>query len=226
MKKCLAFLLILSALCMSGIPAGWAEEDVNGIWIQIQEGMDIFLPDNWTILDVTDEMKAEGIFFAVASPDGLRTCRLTRDPSSTDAPPVVPTELRDWFEDHMNNTIPLGAYFTVKDVQTGLTFQAHRYGGTKNMSAEPVTAEDTAVMKELGGGKLNRTRRPILIQFEGRVYAASMTTKESGVEWNSHIRPNKYKGTFTIFFWNSQTGENKVDQAHQNAVEQAALASW
>ena len=163
MKKYLAFVLIFSALCMGCFSAVLAqEEDSNGIWVQIQDGMEIFLPDQWLILDVTDEMKAEGIFYAVSSPDGTRTAHFTRDPASTDDLPSMPTELRDWYEDHMNITIPIGAVFTIKDVNTGMTFQAHRYGGSTHLTAEPVTAEDTDVMKKLGGGK-NRRRRLTII---------------------------------------------------------------
>ena len=224
MKRWLVFWLIFCMLFPAGAPA---ESSVNGIWVQLQEGMEIFLPDNWNVLEITDEMKARGIYFAVASPDGSRTCQFTRDPSITDEFPLMPTEVRDWFEDRVHILIPLDAIFTVKDVNTGLTFQAHRYGGSNHMVAEPLTAEDTAVMKELSGGKLNHIRRPILIQYAGRVYAASMTTRPSGVEWKSHIRTNQFDGTFNIHFKNSQIAvKNKVDAEHQIAVEQAAVASW
>ena len=224
MKRLVVFLLIACVLCSA---CALAESSVNGIWIQIQEGMEVFLPENWVALELTDEMKAEGIFYAVVSPEGTRTCCFSSDHSITDYFPSVPTELRDWFADDVNAIIPRGAIFTVKDVNTGMTFEAHRLGGANHLEAEPLTAEDTAVMKAVGNGRLDSTRRPILVQYAGHVYAASMTTRPSGVEWKSHIRANNFAGTFRIHFKNSQTAvENKVDAAHQNAVQQAALASW
>lgn len=49
-----------------------------------------------------------------------------------------------------------GAKFTVTDVRTGKSFRARRFGGWYHADSEPITKEDTAVMKSLEGFSWNR----------------------------------------------------------------------
>lgn len=218
--------LILVLLLIPAYVLAEETEAAEGVWVKLEEGFEVFVPDQWEVLEITDEMKENGVFYAVASPDGERVCQFTSNMPQT-YEPTHPTEVREWFADDVNYLIPRGAVFTIKDVNTGMTFQASRYGGGKAMEAEPLTAEDTAVMKAIGNGKLDWKRHPILIQYNGRVYAASMTTKPIGREYFSHIRENEFEGIFSIHFKNSLLStENKVDTGHQRAIEEAALASW
>lgn len=134
------------------------------------------------------------------------------------------TELLDWFDDNVARVIPKNARFTVKDVKTGKTFEAVRWSGGNHMDAEPRTKEDTAIFKSIYGGSWSWRRRPILIQYNGHVYAASMNGMPHG---NSTINSNNFDGVFCIHFQNSKThGSDKVDPDHQNAVIQASKATW
>lgn len=134
------------------------------------------------------------------------------------------TELLDWFDDNVARVIPKNARFTIKDVKTGKTFEAVRWSGGSHMDAEPRTKEDTAAFKAIYGGSWSWRRRPILIQYNGHVYAASMNGMPHG---NSTIHGNNFDGVFCIHFQNSKThGSDKVDPDHQNAVTQASKATW
>lgn len=133
-----------------------------------------------------------------------------------------PTKRLDWRSN--NNLIPKGATFTVKDIATGLTFRAKRWSGYNHLDAEPVSKEDAATMKKIGGGVYSWNRRSILVKYGGVVYAASMNTMPHEEQT---IPGNNYDGHFCIHFYKSKThGTNKIDAEHQNAVERAMDAHW
>lgn len=133
-----------------------------------------------------------------------------------------PTESLDWFKNG-NATIPRGAVLTVKDVQTGKTFQVKRWAGANHADVEPLTADDTAVMKSIYG-TFSWQRRAILVMYNGHVYAASMNGMPHGTQT---ITNNNFNGHFCIHFTGSRThGTNKVDSDHQNAVQRALKAVW
>ena len=133
------------------------------------------------------------------------------------------TERLDWFNGG-SNVIPRGAVFTVKDVNTGKTFRVKRWAGANHLDGEPLTAQDTATMKEIYGGSWSWTRRAILVMYNGHVYAASMNGMPHGT---TTISNNNFKGHFCIHFYNSRTHEtNRVDSAHQSAVRRAMNATW
>lgn len=134
------------------------------------------------------------------------------------------TEVLDWFADKVTSVIPKNAHFTIKDVKTGKTFEAVRWSGASHLDAEPRTADDTATMKSLFGGSWSWTRRPILILYNGHVYAASMNGMPHGT---TTISSNNFDGHFCIHFKNSMThGSKKVDPDHQSAVTTASKATW
>ena len=138
------------------------------------------------------------------------------------APEEYVTERLDWFANG-TSTIPKGAVFTVKDVKTGKTFQCKRWSGANHLDAEPLTKEDTAVMKSIYG-KWSWKRRAVLVKYNGHVYAASMNGMPHGT---STIKKNDFDGHFCIHFYGSKThGTQRVDKTHQNCVNTAMKYSW
>ncbi len=134
------------------------------------------------------------------------------------------TETLDWFKDDGTHVIPKNARFTIKDVATGATFEAVRWSGSNHIDAEPRTASDTKTMKAIYGGSWSWRRRPILVLYNGHVYAASMNGMPHGT---ATIGGNNFDGHFCIHFKNSKTHETKrVDSEHQNAVDRATKATW
>ena len=135
----------------------------------------------------------------------------------------ITTECLDWFNGG-KNVIPNGAVFQIKDVSTGLIFSARRQSGGSHMDAEPLTAEDTAILKKINGGTFSWRRRAVLVKYNGHVYAASIYSEPHGT---NTILDNNFDGQFCLHFYGSKThGTNRVDADHQKCVEQAMKATW
>ncbi|MBQ6173267.1 MAG: peptidoglycan-binding protein [Clostridia bacterium] len=133
------------------------------------------------------------------------------------------TERLDWFA-RGNTTIPKGAVFEVKDCRTGKTFTCKRWSGANHMDSMPLTKQDTAIMKSIYGGSWSWNRRPILVKYNGHVYAASMNGMPHGT---TTITNNNFPGHFCIHFYGSKThGTKRVDATHQNCVALAMHYSW
>ena len=105
-------------------------------------------------------------------------------------------------------------------MKTGLSYEVKRYGGSNHADVEPVTAEDTAIMKKIYGGSWSWNRRAVWVTIDGnRTFAASINGKPHGGQSLSY---NNFQGHSCIHFLNSRThGTNKVDSAHQTAVKTA-----
>ncbi len=81
MKKLISgVLIVLLVLTASAAFAEAAAAPENaafeGTWVQFEDGFEIYLPSDWIVSDVTDELKAAGIFYAVASPDGAHSMQV------------------------------------------------------------------------------------------------------------------------------------------------------
>lgn len=143
--------------------------------------------------------------------------------SSDSSAKTYKTLTLDWFADDVSSLFPKKSHFVIKDVRTGKTFNAVRWSGVNHMDTEPATAEDTAIMKKIFGGTWSWDRRPILILFKGKVYAASM----NGMPHGTSTINNDFGGHFCIHFKNSMThGTKKVDPDHQKNVTVASKATW
>lgn len=131
------------------------------------------------------------------------------------------TESLSWFK-HPDR-IPHHATFKVKDIRTGKVFNVKRWSGVNHADCEPASASDTKIMKSIYGSWSWR-RRPILVKYNGHVYAASMNGMPHGTQT---IKNNNFNGHFCIHFTGSKThGSKKVDSAHQSCVKEALKHSW
>lgn len=132
------------------------------------------------------------------------------------------TERLDWFNGG-SKKIPKGATFKVKDIKTGKVFTVKRWSGGNHIDAEPASASDTAVMKSIYG-HWSWKRRPVLVKYNGHVYAGSMNGMPHGTQT---ISGNNFDGHFCIHFYGSKThGSKKVDAMHQNCVAEAMKHTW
>ena len=169
-------------------------------------------------------MKADGIAGSGTIRVLFGTSESSKKSTSSSTTKKYKTEVLSWFDDGVTRVIPKNATFTIKDVYTGKTFKARRWSGSNHIDAEPLTASDSATMKKIYGGSWSWRRRPILILYNGHVYAASMNGMPHGTQT---IKNNNFEGHFCIHFKNSKTHETKrVDPDHQNAVNIASKYSW
>lgn len=162
--------------------------------------------------------------------------------NNSESSEVEPGEYLDWW-DFVRNYFKIGTTAQVIDYRTGKTFNIKRTYGVNHADSETLTKEDTAIMKELWGGKWSWTRRSAIIVIDGRRIAASIagmphagrdnapagaTIKNRSVGYGTgsnldKIKGNNMDGHFDVHFLNSRThGTNRIDRSHQNAVREAA----
>lgn len=151
---------------------------------------------------------------------------VSRGSSRPAVQPAVPAlnkancgELVSWWT--VDGLFPRGSTAILQDFRTGRQFKIYRLFGTNHADCEPLTAEDSAIMKSCFGGQWNWDRRPAIIYLNGRAIACSMVGMPHG--YSQDIYGNDFDGHFCVHFINSRThGTNSIDPAHQAAVHEAA----
>lgn len=129
--------------------------------------------------------------------------------------------LLDWF-DGGSEAFVKRAPVKVIDVQTGLSFEVERFGGKYHADSQPLTKNDTLIMKIIVG-EWTWDRRAIWVKIENVYYAASMNAMPHMVSPN---KTNGFNGHFCIHFLGSlvhETGE--VCDRHQAMVMEAFLSA-
>lgn len=139
--------------------------------------------------------------------------------NSSPRPEITYGQYMQWRD--VDEIFPRYAVATVADLDTGLEFGVQRRGGSYHADAQPLTAEDTEVMKKIYNGKWSWKRRAVTIQLRnGKKIAASMNGMPHG---QGAIKRNNFNGHFCIHFADSRThGSKKVDLAHQIMIWKSA----
>ena len=151
-------------------------------------------------------------------------------------------ELLDWYSE-ANYVLPVNAVFKVTDFYTKTSFYMKRTTGSCHADCEPLTSSDAQIIKNIWGGNFSWSTRPILIEYNGRTLACSMSsyphagndnyaggayvTSRSGnygagynFDW---VKNNSVDGVMDIHFLNStKHSDGKIDQNHQNCIKIAA----
>ena len=151
-------------------------------------------------------------------------------------------ELLDWWSE-AQYVVPIGAVFTVTDLETGKSFTAKRTVGSNHADCETMTAADTAKLKEIWGGSFNWNKRAVIITYNGRKIAASAAGMfHAGNEWAEggawtdwrsdnygaginydYVKGNDASGHFDIHFYNStKHNTGTADAGHQANILKAA----
>ncbi|MBR1560361.1 MAG: hypothetical protein IJ646_09010 [Clostridia bacterium] len=131
-------------------------------------------------------------------------------------------KVMDWFSSDIQKIFSKGTTATITDVETGLSWREQRRGGSSHADVQPVSAEDTATLKKVYGGKWSWDRRAIIVTIDGVHYAASMNGMPHG---SGAISSNNFDGHHCIHFLNSRThGTDRVCPLHQAAIQKAAKA--
>ena len=166
----------------------------------------------------------------------------SKEPVETDSKGKI--EVLDWWT-QASKVFARGSNAKVIDVRTGKSFNIKRTYGGNHADCETLTKEDTKIMKEIWGGEFSWSRRPVIVEVDGRRLAASMAgmphagldSKPANVTVSSRslgygrganldtVKNNNMSGHFDVHFLKSRThGTNRVDPAHQKAIKEAAAA--
>jgi len=155
-------------------------------------------------------------------PRPVRTATASRGndrPSDLNPIPRDGVVMMPWF-DGVEDIFHRGMVVKVTHVNTGLTFYARRFGGRFHADSEPLTVEDTEVLRRIYGGGFSWRREAILVEIGGRRIAASMNGMPHGGEF---IQDNNFQGHFCIHFYGSFLHETgRRDAEHQAMVRYAA----
>ncbi|MCR8994027.1 hypothetical protein [Brevibacillus laterosporus] len=112
------------------------------------------------------------------------------------------------------------AYGTVTDIESGEQFRVQRRAGSDHADVQPLTKQDTLIMKRIYQGKWSWKRRAILLTINGKHYAGSMHGMPHG---GDGIPGNQFNGHFCIHFLGSSTHKrHEPDAGHQFMIQKAA----
>ena len=125
--------------------------------------------------------------------------------------------LLPWEE--VDQIFPLFSYARIIDIYSGASFMVQRRAGSSHADAQPLTAEDTAIMKEIFHGTWSWERNGIILETGGMRIAASMNGKPHGA---GKIEGNNFPGHFCIHFLNSTTHSGNLDKRHLEEILKAA----
>lgn len=152
--------------------------------------------------------------------------------NSTDGKPTGEVEatlvnsdvkLVDWWSNEVQKVLTRGKVATITDMQTGLSFKVSRYGGSNHADMEPLTREDTAIMKRIRGGEWGWSARAVYITVDGQVFAAAMNGQPHGA---MNIADNGFEGHFCLHFLNSRTHRtNRENPDMQDRIMEAFEAA-
>ena len=148
---------------------------------------------------------------------------LTEDPSDNNSTQTTP-EIKvivyqdNWF-DFVNEYFEKYTTAQVIDVDTLITYTVKRVGGYNHADVEPISVEDTAKMYSIYNNEWSWVRRAVWVKYEDRYIAASINGYPHSYDL---VEDNDMAGHTCIHFLMSRThGTNRVDEAHQAAVEKA-----
>lgn len=140
--------------------------------------------------------------------------------------PVIPTmgkgygEYLDWWT-QAQYVVPINAVFTVRDYETGKGWTMKRTVGANHADCEPLTKADSEIMKSVWGGNFSWVARPVLIEYKGRVLAASATSMPHSNY--DYIPDNGVYGHMDIHFKNStRHKDGMISPDHQQAIKVSA----
>jgi len=127
-------------------------------------------------------------------------------------------ELMDWNE--ARNVVTRKSLFTIVDLESGLSFRVQRRAGSDHADVQPISREDSKVMKRIYGGKWSWQRRAIVVSKDGTRIAASMNGMPHG---GDGIPDNGFNGHFCVHFLGSSSHRSDTpDPAHQLMVHKAS----
>ena len=121
--------------------------------------------------------------------------------------------------EEVDKIFPMYDIAKIRDIYTGASFNVQRREGCSHVDAQPLTAEDTAIMKKIYGGRWSWERKGIIVEIRGYRIAASMNGMPHG---SGKIDDNNFPGHFCIHFLGSTIHGGGMDMGHHREILKAA----
>ncbi len=134
-----------------------------------------------------------------------------------DGPINFKIEMLSWKK--VNEILPNKSKFVIIDVESGLAFKVQRRAGTQHADVQPLTKEDTLMMKKIYHNQWSWKRRAIIVLIDHQMIAASM----HGMPHGAGALQNDFPGHFCVHFSGSITHRLKnEDLSHKLMILKAA----
>jgi hypothetical protein len=121
--------------------------------------------------------------------------------------------------DEVDKIFPMYSNATITDIYSGESFNVQRREGSTHVDAQPLTAEDSAIMKEIYGNRWSWDRKGIIVEVGEYRIAASMHGMPHG---SGKIDDNNFPGHFCIHFLGSTIHSGGMDIHHHREILKAA----
>ncbi|WGU96390.1 hypothetical protein QJQ58_09205 [Paenibacillus dendritiformis] len=116
--------------------------------------------------------------------------------------------------------LPRKSTFSIIDLEKGLSFRVQRRAGSRHADVQPLTKEDTKIMKQIYDNQWSWKRKAILVVSDNYKIAASMNGMPHG---GDGIPGNGFSGHFCVHFLGSSTHRSAdPDLFHQLMVYTAS----
>lgn len=128
----------------------------------------------------------------------------------------------DW--SRADSILPRNSRAILTDVETGLSFEVKRYGGTNHADVEPISSRDTQILRRIYGGSWSWDRRAVVVHVGRHMIAGSINGVPHG---GQQIHNNDFPGHICLHFNNSRLHNNGTqDREHQQNVDRVGGEEW
>jgi len=128
-------------------------------------------------------------------------------------------KLVDWFLEGQY-IIKRGDVFLVRDYITGKQFNVKMMGGYNHVDVEPLTANDTAIMKAVFNNQWTWTPRAVVLFKDGINIAASLSGKPHSADT---VANNNVTGHFDLYLYNSKPHSESTSTSYVTQHQQMVL---
>jgi len=138
---------------------------------------------------------------------------------------TVFAEVKEWdWWNKVEPIFPINEKAIITDVETGMSFEVKRYGGTNHADVEPLTSRDTEILRRIYGGCWSWDRRAVIVHIGAHLIAGSINGIPHG---GQRIYNNNFPGHICLHFSNSRLhNSGQVDPEHQHNVDLIGGKEW
>lgn len=134
-------------------------------------------------------------------------------------PAISQVKLLHWFDD-IKPTIKSGQIVLVYEPSSGSSFYLRLYSLGRHADSEPLTANDTAIMKAAWGGKFSWTEKPVYVRLPSGTWC--IASMHSMPHLSGSISNNGFDGHLCVHFPRTMTecqqNDPKNGVRHQNDI--------
>ncbi|MCL2236234.1 MAG: hypothetical protein FWB98_07335 [Defluviitaleaceae bacterium] len=138
--------------------------------------------------------------------------------TTTHRPPNGNVELLSW--SYLRTALPMHTHIQVYDIWSGRTYTVRNFSNGNHADVEPLTANDTEIIRSINGGRFTWDPRPVIVSWGDRTVAAAINSMPHA-GWT--IQGNNFNGHICLHFYGSRThnGNRSYEAQMQQAVMQA-----